>query len=185
LLIQKNTPLITTFFVLSELQIFREFLDSKSVFPFAQEISSYRISENPILVRLSSDINVLRSGNNNKAARITFLVIANNGDATAYEVVARSSSSDLTLGDISPHTAILVPTRYSTPSPSEDLHQPEYSTLSFEARVGNLTSPITRRIAPMANPTWAPVLGTLQGWARATPGSQSDYLIKVMLESIK
>src|SRR5712691_4380360 len=64
LLIQKNTPSINAFYVMADIGNLRAFLDSKEPFPFAQDVSKYRIVENPIFGRLSADLAELRQEKN-------------------------------------------------------------------------------------------------------------------------
>jgi len=166
---------VSTFYVISEVENLRRFLDSKDPLPFTNDIHKYRIYENIVFDKLSTDISNQRP-DNNKSSLITFLTIVNPSDVTAYATVAEAEGlANATLGDLEGHTAILIPITYKPATNGHETRASEYHQLRYEARIANTVQNFTREIPKETNPAWTPSLGNIRGWARAAP-EEEDHL---------
>lgn len=177
LLVEKSIPDLQTFYVMVELPTLHRMLGSKSPLPFAPGVTRYRFTENDVFKRVSDDFDRMSRGRS-RDATVTFLVVANPSEMTAYSVGAwDSASTELRVGDIEPHTALLIGTAYEgSASGPDNIGLPAFGKLQFVVRAGG-TSLIEREIPKPANPSWAVQLGNVRTWARALPSGERNPLL--------
>jgi len=175
LLVQKYTPTISAFYIRSEVQNWEGFFKSKDALPFTNGIQKYRIFQNLVFDKLSADVSS-QHRDNQRPNMITFLVITNASDVTAYAtVVEAEGSANASLGDLEGNSAILIPMTYQPATSGQETRAPEYQRLRYEGRIASIVQNFTRQIPKELTPAWTPILGNMRGWARAAP-EEEDHL---------
>lgn len=176
LLIEKNTPHLSTFYLITKIESLHAFLESKQPFPYAQQVERYRILENEKFQQLSSEMKNFRE-NKNITATIHFLVIVNSGEINAYNTQLLTFNGDsVRTGTIELHSALLIPIYYNKINSLRTEITPLFKSLAYDSKVGDLEHHFSENIKDPVSPSWVPTLGDLRGWGRATTKNDDSYL---------
>lgn len=193
LFLEKNTPRLSTFYLISRIETFYDFLNSKGPFPFTQQVEKFRILDNQYTDQLSQDFDKMNKARKAQGS-IQFLVIANTEDVNAYDVkLSKLNNDTVETGGIESHTALLIPISYDRSISMNTKPTQVYSSISYSSRVGNLHRSFIDKVHEPVSISWLPTLGNnlvsinsttrdkLKVWGRAKPKEDNDYL-KILLQ---
>jgi hypothetical protein len=182
LLIEKNTPHLSTFYLITKTESLYAFLKKNEPFPYAQQVERFRIVENEAFEKLSLDFEMLRT-KRRVTGNVHFLVVVNASDVVAHDARLMKSIGDtVPVGNIEGHSALLIPV-YSGPSTNPQAAVANsYFSLSYQSKAGNIKRIFKEKIKPPVNPSWTPTLGDLRGWGRASTENDDSHLTDLLQE---
>lgn len=182
ILVRDNSPSLSMFYLISGLANLQTLIDKRDTLPFTADVSRFRVLENEQFTRLNSDLAEFRRGRQ-RDTLATFFVIANSGTAAAFTATVESATGRIQLGDIEAKTAVLIPMSLVTTSPTSQAAAQEYTTMTYETRLGSERQQASRPIPNPTTPSWMPTNGNLRGIGRASPEAQEDHLRDLVPET--
>lgn len=176
LFLEKNTPHLSTLYLITKIETLHAFIKSKESFPFAHQVERYRIFENSNFEQIRKDIKKL-SRKLNVSGNIQFLVILNSSDINAFNTkLIKFGDEIVECGTIESHTALLIPIYYSKSEGVTTKISSLYKSIKYDSKTRGLENNFVENIKSPVNPSWIPTLGDLRGWGRASTKKDDSHL---------
>jgi hypothetical protein len=172
--IYNNSPTFSIFRLIYEMNSFSRFIDSHTQPPFLSDNKNFRIIENSIYENVKRDLTLIHRQQRLRS-QLKLLVIANTSSSPAFALkITLADSSIVELGDVEPHTAVLIPVTYKKDDNSPNTGSDNFSQLIYDVRLGGDSAHQNLPIPGPVTTSWTPLLTDPAGVGRASVDDDRD-----------
>jgi len=182
ILIRDNSPDLSSYYLLSTAKNLSKLVEGKAEFPFSPKTKYFRIFESSIFSTLAEQIEAAKIGNDTEWM-FAFLVIVNNGPATAHSLsVVGKDNKAMNLGSMQVNSAVIIPLSYNKIDLPDIQSQYTFRQVNYQSKLNEISRNVSFDIPRPTTPSWTPFLGSIKGWGRASPGSDASHLESIIPE---